>query len=126
VERDTKPKRRRRIPEGGVALNGYTDLSKWKSNTNTSEQSAQLNKLERWREKAIKMDLQVQKLIAKKEKYRTMEEEGKKLPATWKSVARLEEEVIKELDRLEKLRKEIEVLEGECYTEYRSEDGWGQ
>jgi hypothetical protein len=32
-------------------------------------------------------------------KYRTMEE-GKKLPATWKSVARLEEEETKELDRL--------------------------
>jgi predicted GNAT family N-acyltransferase len=50
-------------------------------------------------------------------------EEGKKLPATWKSVARLEEEEIKELDRLEKLRKEIAVLEDECYAEYRSEDG---
>jgi hypothetical protein len=45
----------------------------------------------------------------------------KRLPATWKSIARLEEEEIKELDRLEKLRKEIAVLEGECYAEYGSE-----
>jgi len=42
--------------------------------------------------------------------------------ATWKSVARLEEEKIKELDRLEKLR-EIVVLEDKCYAEYGSEDG---
>jgi hypothetical protein len=44
----------------------------------------------------------------------------KKLPATWKSVAWLEEEEIKELDRLENLR-EIAVLEGACCAEYGSE-----
>jgi len=51
-----------------------------------------------------------------------MEEEGKKLPATRKPAARLEEEEIKELDRLEKLRKEAAVLEGKCYAKYESGD----
>jgi len=43
-----------------------------------------------------------------------MEQEGKKLLATWKSVARLEEEVKNELDRFQKLKEEIELLEAEC------------
>jgi len=75
---------------------------------------AQLGKLQRWKEKAAKLDLRVQELAAKKEKYRTMEQEGKKLPATWKSVARLEEEVKNELDQFQKLKEEIELLEAEC------------
>jgi len=40
----------------------------------------------------------VAELGARKEKYKAMENEGKKLPATWKSLARLGEEEKKEAD----------------------------
>lgn len=60
------------------------------------------------------MGLRMQELTAKKKKYQTMEQESKKLPVTWKSVARLEEEEKKGLDRIQKLREEIELLEAEC------------
>jgi len=55
----------------------------------------------------------VAELGARKEKYKAMENEGKKLPATWKSFARLEEEEKKEAARLQKLLTDVCVLEEE-------------
>jgi len=112
--REAKPKRRRRIPEEGVIFKDKKSLNKHINKVEAGSQLAQLGKLQRWKEKAAKLDLRVQELAAKKEKYWTMEQEGKKLPATWKSVARLEEEVKNELDQFQKLKEEIELLEAEC------------
>jgi Skp family chaperone for outer membrane proteins len=71
----------------------------------------------------------VQELAAKK-KYHAVEDEGRKLPASWKSVARLEEEEKKELDRLKKMKEDIEQLESELVQEEGSgsemEEGEGQ
>lgn len=64
--------------------------------------------------RAEKLHVRERDLRAKKEKYRNWEREGKKLPATWKSVSRLEEEEQKEVERLQRLREDIVVaLEGE-------------
>jgi len=112
--REAKPKRQWRIPEEGVIFKDKKSLNKHINKVEAGSRLAQLGKLQRWKEKAAKLDLRVQELAAKKEKYRTMEQEGKKLPATWKSVARLQEEVKNELDRFQKLKEEIELLEAEC------------
>jgi len=48
------------------------------------------------------LEVRVQELVAKEKKYHAVEDEGRKLPASWKSVARLEEEGSKELDRLKR------------------------
>ena len=55
--------------------------------------SPQLNNLQKLTERADKLDIWVRELVAKKEKYQAIEEEGKKLPATWKSIARSESDV---------------------------------
>ena len=112
--REAKPKRRRRIPEEGVVLKDKKSLNEHINKAEAGSRCAQLGKLQRWKEKAAKLDLRVQELTTKKEKYRTMGQEGKKLPASWKSVARLEEEEKKELARFQKLKGEIELLETEC------------
>jgi len=112
--REAKPKRQWRIPEEGVIFKDKKSLNKHINKVEAGSRLAQLGKLQRWKEKAAKLDLPVQELAAKKEKYRTMKQEGKKLPATWKSVARLEEQVKNELDWFQKLKEEIELLEAEC------------
>ena len=50
-------------------------------------------------------------MVVKKEKYQVKEKEGKKLPATWRSIPRLEEEEQKEVDRLRRIREDIVGLE---------------
>ena len=47
----------------------------------------QLNKLQKLKERADKLDIRVWELVAKKEKYQAIWKEGEKLPATWKSIA---------------------------------------
>ena len=63
------------------------------------------------------MEVRVQELVAKKKKYRAVEDEGRKLPTLWKSVARLEEEENEEVDRLKKMKEDIEKLESELIQE---------
>ena len=59
-----------------------------------------------------KLGVRVAEFGARKEKYKAMENEGKKLPATWK-FAQLEEEEKKEAARLPKLPTDVCVLEEE-------------
>ena len=69
--------------------------------------STQLNKPQKLKERADKLDIRVRELVTKKEKYQAIEKEGKKLLETWKSIARLEEEEQKEVDRLQKIKEDI-------------------
>ena len=73
-------------------------------------QDAQLAKLARLKEIADKVDLRAQELTAKRQRYLAMENDGKRLPATWKTVARLQEEE-RERDHLQKMREDICCLE---------------
>ena len=66
-----------------------------------------MDKLQKLKERADKLDIRVWELVAKKEKYQSIEKEGKKPPATWKSIARLEEDEQKGVDRLQKIREDI-------------------
>src|SRR5258705_13776218 len=105
--RELKPRRRRRIPEDGLILKNKEEIQQYFDNLEAETKSSQFNKLQKLREKAAKLDVRVQGLVAKKKKYRAVEDEGRKLPTTWKSVARLEEEENKELDRLKKMKENI-------------------
>ena len=56
------------------------------------KRSVRSEKLDKLREKAKRLGVRMAELGARKEKYKAMENEGKMLPATWKSFARLEGE----------------------------------
>ena len=81
-----------------------------------------INKLQKLKERADKLDIRVRELVAKKEKYQAIEKEGKRLPATWKSIARLEEEEQKEVDRLQRIREDIIGLEQALEESSESEE----
>jgi len=112
-----KPRRKRWIPEEGLILKSKEDIKQYFDNLEAESKSTQFNKLQKLREKVAKLEVRMQELIAKKEKYRAVENQGRKLPASWKSVVRLEEEENKELDRLKKMKEDIEKLESELVQE---------
>jgi len=104
--------RRQFIPEEGTVLANVKDISKILDKGREEKRSLRSGKLDKLREKAEKLAVRVAELGARKEKYKAMESEGKKLPATWKSFARLEEEK-KEAARLKKRLTDVCVLEEE-------------
>jgi hypothetical protein len=105
--------RRRLIPEEGAVLANVKDIGKLLHKGREEKRGVRSEKLDKLREKAEKLGVRVAELGGRKEKYKAMENEGKKLPATWKSFARLEEEEKKEATRLQKLLTDICVLEEE-------------
>ena len=110
-EQPEKPRRRRRIPEEGLILKSKEEIQQYFDELEAKSRSTQLNKLQKLKERADKLDIRVRELVAKKERYQAIEKEGKKLPATWKSITRLEEEEQKEVDRLQRIREDIMALE---------------
>ena len=108
-----KTRKRRRIPEEGLIFRNKEELRQHFDEVEAKSREAQASKLQNLQKRAEKLHVRVRDLRAKKEKYRNWEREGKKLPATWKSVSRLEEEEQKEVERLQRLREDIVALEGE-------------
>jgi len=117
--RAPKPGRKRRIPADGPVIKNK-EIQQHFDGLEAGPGSAQFDKLQKLKDKAAKLDVRVQELVAKKRKYSAVEDEGRKLPATWKSVARLEEEESKEQDRLKKMREDIKKLESELVQEDES------
>jgi len=77
----------------GLILKSKEEIQQYFDEWAAKSRSTQLNKLQKLKERADKLDIRVRELVAKKEKYQAIEEEGKKLPATWKSIARSESDV---------------------------------
>jgi hypothetical protein len=112
VDPQPKPRKRRRIPEEGLILKNKEELRRYFDDLEAKSNEVRSSKLQKLREKVEKLDVRVRDLMAKKEKYCILEREGK-LPATWKSVARLEEEEQKEIERLNRMKEDVLVLEQE-------------
>ena len=111
ASRQQKPLKRRRIPDEGRAFTSVADIDDYEASLRRKSQDTQLARLARLKEKADKLDPRVQELTAKRERYLAMEKNGKRLPATWKSVARLQEEEEKVRDCLQKMQEDICFLE---------------
>jgi len=103
ASRQQKPLKRRRIPDKGLAFILLADIDDYETSTRCKSQDTQLARHARLKQKADKLDLRIQELTAKRDRYLAMEKNGKRLPATWKSVARLQEEEEKERDCLQKV-----------------------
>jgi len=113
----SKPRHRRAIPEEGLMFRNKADLQQYFDEWEAKSKVAQSVKLGKLMEKAENLIIRVEVIKTKKEKCRIMENEGKKLPTTWKSVARLEEEEQKESNRLQRLRDDVLALERELEEE---------
>jgi len=121
---EVKPRRRRRIPEEGLIFRNKAEIQQHFDGLQAKSKEVQSSKLQKLKEKAEKLDVRIRELYVKKEKHRALEKE-RKLPTTWRSVARLEEDEQKEVDRLQKIREDIHDLEQELEegSEREREDG---
>jgi len=104
--------RRRLISEEGVVLANVKDISKL---LYKGREEKRVNGRRSWQaeRESRQVGRTVAELGARKERYKAMESEGRKLPATWKSFAQLEEEEKKEATCLQKLLTDVCGLEEE-------------